>query len=556
MVGLRWPSLLALAALVACGGGGGANGEGAFSDGPGEKVFGDGSGDGAFGSGAGTPPFGSGSGGGGLSGDGPRPNPDPAVVISDDALQGTVFDAASGTGLAGASVAFNATTLTTASDGSFAQQAAAADPRLVLEAVAAAHEALLTPTQVLGSVPSVNLLRLTPYGTAADVTVASGGTITDTSGAAVTVPANGLSAVGGGAAPSVVGVRVTPIAVGSDPHLLSGDFTDNSADPLEAFGAVTLGSSEPVDVALGQQLALSIPVSSRSTSVPSTANLYRLDPATARWVDQGSVSILGGTFNANVTAFGQYMVGLPISSPLTITGCVVDDTGAAANNVRMELEGVSYSGTAQVTTGADGTFSLPARPTSRILVSGRRGSFLTNSVARDVTSVSTAITPCLTLPSANAATMRLTWGEFPRDIDSHLHTPDGAHVYYAAKGSLSVAPFASLDVDDVTGFGPEVTTIRRPKVGIYRFYLHNYSRSFNPGMTGSPTRVELNYAGRPVVFTPPAAEGSALYWHLFDLYIAPNCTMTLYRYNRWRADEPANPNASTTFTTATECVPG
>src|SRR4029434_6987168 len=102
------------------------------------------------------------------------------------------------------------------------------------------------------------------------------------------------------------------------------------------------------------------------------------------------------------------------------------------------------------------------------------GAFLTNSAARDVTTTTLDITPCLTLPSSNAATMRLTWGEFPRDIDSHLNTPDGSHVYYASKGSLTQNPFSSLDVDDVTGFGPEVTTIRRPKVGIYRFYLHNY----------------------------------------------------------------------------------
>ena len=151
--------------------------------------------------------------------------------------------------------------------------------------------------------------------------------------------------------------------------------------------------------------------------------------------------------------------------------------------------------------------------------------------------------------------MRLTWGASPADIDSHLRTPDGTHVFYSAKGSLTVAPFASLDVDDVTGFGPEVTTIRRPRVGIYRFYLKNFSESFTPGMTGSPVRVELNYAGRPVVFTPPAGEGTALYLHVFDLYIAPNCTMTLYRYNRWRTDEPQNPNSSTTTAAATECVP-
>jgi hypothetical protein len=118
---------------------------------------------------------------------------------------------------------------------------------------------------------------------------------------------------------------------------------------------------------------------------------------------------------------------------------------------------------------------------------------------------------------------------------------------------LTQNPFSSLDVDDVTGFGPEVTTIRRPKVGIYRFYLHNFSGTFNPGMTGSPTRVELNYVGRTVVFTPPSGEGTALYWHLFDLEVQSNCTMVLYRYNRWRADEPQNPNSSTL--TSTECIP-
>ena len=53
------------------------------------------------------------------------------------------------------------------------------------------------------------------------------------------------------------------------------------------------------------------------------------------------------------------------------------------------------------------------------------------------------------------ATMRLTWGASPSDIDSHLRTPDGSHVFYSSKGSLTTTPFASLDVDDVDGFGPK-----------------------------------------------------------------------------------------------------
>jgi hypothetical protein len=534
-------------ALVSCGGGGSATGE---------TTFGEGSGSGGFGSGAGTPPFGPGSGGGGLTGDGPRPAADPAVVVSNADLQGSVFNASTGSALPGASVRFSATTLTADGEGRYEQDTVAPASRLLLEGSAANYEALYVPTEVLGTVPSVNLLRLTPYGTTSDISVASGGTVTDlATSAAVTVPANGLSAAGGGAAPTTVGVRVTGVTVANDPRLISGDYTDDQGNRLETFGAVTIAANAAVDVTLGESLTLSIARSTRSVAAPGTANLYWFDAANGVWVQQGTATASGGNYTAPVTRFGQWMVGAAIASPVTVTGCVVDDSGGPAQNVRMEVEGISYSGTAQATTDAQGRFSLPARQSSRVIVSGRRGPFLTNSVARDVGASTVDITDCLTVPSANAATMRLTWGASPSDIDSHVRTPDGAHVYFASQGSLSAAPFASLDVDDVTGFGPEVTTIRRPKVGIYRFYLHNFSRSFTPGMTGSPVRLELNYAGRPVVFSPPPGEGSALWWHVFDLYIAGDCTMTLYRYNRWRADEPQNPNATTSQSAATECVP-
>jgi hypothetical protein len=539
---LRWVSLAGLALLVACGGGGGATGT---------TPFGEGAGGSPLGGGAGTPPFGVGS--GGLTGDGPRPTADPAVVISDDAIQGSVINSRTGIPLSGASVAFAGTTLTTRSDGTYSQQAATADPRMLFEVSATNYETLYAVAEVLGTVPSVGLQRLTPFGTTADVTVASGGAVTDTASAAsVVLPANALVATGGGPAPSTVGVRVTQIAAGTDSHLLSGDYTDSSGAPLETFGGVTLSSSVPVSVASGQTLTLSIPVSTRGAP-EATANLYRFDPVSSRWVQDGTATLSAGVYVGAVSAFGQWMVGAAIASPVAVTGCVNDDAGLPAANVRVEADGSTYSGISAATTNTQGQFTLSARPGSRVVVSGRRGALLTN--AASVGPSSFAISPCLTLPSSNAATMRLTWGASPSDIDSHLRTPDGSHVFYSSKGSLTATPFASLDVDDTTGFGPEVTTIRRPRVGIYRFYLHNFSQSFTPGMTGSPTRVELNYVGRTVVFSPPPGEGSALWWHMFDLYIAPNCTMTLYRYNRWRADEPQNPNAATATTTATECVP-
>jgi hypothetical protein len=544
----RWLSFVALAALVACGGGGSGAGVAGFES--------EGKGDPPFGSGSGDPPFGGGAGGGGgLTGDGSLPSPDAAVTVSDADLQGTVFNASNGTPIGGAAVSFDTTTLTTASDGTFEQASAAAAPRLLIEGAASNYETLYVPSEVLGTVPSVNLLRLTPFGTAGDIAVAAGGTVTDaTSGAAVTIAGNVLTAPGGAPPPpDTVSVRVTNIAVGSDSHLLSGDYTADNGTPVESYGSVVLTAVTEADVAVGETMSLRIPVSTRSGSPPATADLYRFIESSGRWVEAGSATLSGTAYTANVTAFGQWMVGSPIDPTVGVTGCVNDDTGEPAPNVRIEADGVSYSGISYATTDVDGRFSLAVRPSSTIIVSGRRGALLTNATSRTINASPVDITPCLTLPASNAATMRLTWGENPRDIDSHLRTPDGAHVFYGAKGTLDAAPFASLDVDDVTGFGPEVTTIRRPKAGIYRFYLHNFSGTFSPGMTASPTRVELNYLGRTVVFSPPSGEGSARYWHLFDLKIAADCTMTLYRYNRWRADEPQNPN--TAISTAQECVP-
>ena len=551
-----WPAA-GLALLVACGGG---SGTGGFdSDGSGAGGFDSGgSGSGGFNSGgSGSPPFGSGSGGGsGAVGDGPRPAADPAVVVSNDAIQGSVLSGATGDPLAGASVVFTGASLTTDGQGLFSQANSAAIPRLVIEAAATSFEPLYGVTEVLGTVPSVSILRLTPYGSTSSLTVASGGTVSDTaSGASVAVPAAGLLSSGGGAAPPTLDIRVSPVNVGSDSSLLSGDYTDAGATLLQSFGAVTVTSSIDVDVVSGQSLTLRVPVSTRSATTPASATAYYFDIATGRWVSDGTATLVADAtpyYEVSASRFAQWMVGSAVNSPITVTGCVVDDSGAPAANVRMSGDGVSYSSVDSATTDGAGQFTVRALPNSQVAIQGRRGAFLTNARSVSVGASPVTFTNCLTIPTTNAATMRLTWGASPSDIDSHLRVPGGTHVYYVNQGSLAGEPYASLDVDDVTGFGPEVTTIRRPKVGVYRFYLHNFSQSFSPGMTGSPTRLELNYAGRTVVFSPPAGEGSALWWHVFDLEIGADCTMTLYRYNRWRADEPQNPNASSA---ATECTP-
>lgn len=455
---------------------------------------------------------------------------------------------------------FGAVNVTTDATGFFSEATYPDDDRLVQRGANAGYEDIFVPTTVITGIPSISSLKLTPIGTSGAVTGTTGGAVSATTGPArLTFPANSLVDSAGTPSGSSVSVRVTSLEVGGDAYLLSGDYTSSTIapEPLEAFGAVVLTNADNREIAAATPAVVRIPVSTRTGTPPSSANLYYLDPATARWVQEGTASLVvndpaGAYYEGTVARFAQWMVGQALQSPVTVQGCVEDDAGAPVANARIVAEGISYSGLGYATTNTSGQFTIPVKAGSNLLVTGRRGAVLTNALSVSTTTSNVVLPTCLTLPSSNAATVRLTWGSNPRDIDSHLHVPGGAHVYYVSQGSLTIEPFASLDVDDVTSFGPEITTIRRPKVGIYRFYLHNFSRTFNPGMTQSPTRVELNYLGRTVAFSPPTGEGTSLYWHLFDIEVGANCSMTLYRYNRFRADEPANPNAAGT---AQFCTP-
>lgn len=540
--------LAVVLALVSCGGGGGGAGNEPFaSTGKGAPPFSS--------DGAGSPPFGEGSGGGGSTGDGPRPNPDATIVISNDAIQGSILNAGTGGALANATVRFEGVTLTTDAQGYFSRAAHTPNPRLVMRGEASGFETSVRVTPLIADVPSYTLFKLIPHGVAASLDAADGGTVeSENATTRIVIPAGALQE-GGSAASGDVTVRVTAVAMGSDTYLASGDYTDSSGVSLEAFGGVVLTNSRDLTVASGMALEVRVPVSTRAANAPSSATAYYLDAATARWVAGPTATLTGGSapyYSFQADRFGEWMVGAPLSGGVVVTGCVQDENGNPAANVTVTAEGISYTGLGVDVTDAGGNFTLPVRASGTVIVSGRRGAFLTNSATASTSGGNTNLSPCLTLPSVNAATVRLTWGEAPRDLDSHLRLPGGVHVYYVNRGSLGQAPYANLDVDDVTGFGPEVTTIRRPRVGIYRFYVHNFSGTFTPGMTQSPARVELNYAGRTVVFTPPSGEGSARYWHVFDLEIGDNCSMTLYRYSRWRLDEPQNPNSDAT---PAECQP-
>lgn len=85
----------------------------------------------------------------------------------------------------------------------------------------------------------------------------------------------------------------------------------------------------------------------------------------------------------------------------------------------------------------------------------------------------------------------LTWGETPRDLDSHLVGPSATnslgyfHVYFGDKDYSEGNSFvASLDIDDVTSYGPEtVTIINAADDKTYYYSVHDFTNGYSQTST-------------------------------------------------------------------------
>ncbi len=111
----------------------------------------------------------------------------------------------------------------------------------------------------------------------------------------------------------------------------------------------------------------------------------------------------------------------------------------------------------------------------------------------------------------------LTWGNDPRDLDSHLWVPtpgQATEIYYQSRGNLTGPPYANLDVDDTNGLGPETVTIGRLQPGQYVYAVHLYAGDGTLPTSGARVVV---YQGNSVVQTFTAPSGSGRWWYVFTM---------------------------------------
>ena len=116
----------------------------------------------------------------------------------------------------------------------------------------------------------------------------------------------------------------------------------------------------------------------------------------------------------------------------------------------------------------------------------------------------------------------LTWGADPSDLDSHLTGPNGAnrfHVYYASRGSFTSAPFAGLDLDDLTSYGPETISITQMSPGNYRYSVHDFTNRNSASSTalGNSGAVVRVYGAGGQYFAAAVPQGAGNLWTVFEM---------------------------------------
>jgi uncharacterized protein YjdB len=305
----------------------------------------------------------------------------------------------------------------------------------------------------------------------------------------------------------------------------SGALTGAMPVTVAAVVATVQLSAGTGEVSVGRTLQLgATALDRRGNALVRTITWASSAPDVATVDDNGLVTgVSRGSATITASAGGQ-------SGGTEIT--VVDPTGDITGSVVNATNGSALAGASIVLTDAEGATiaSAAADVAGRFhLADIRAGAYrITASAdgfiddarsitvqASQTTNVTFALSPHL---SEGQTRIVLTWGASPTDLDSHLIGPNGSggtfHVFYGSRGSQTSSPFAYLDVDDTSSYGPETTTIFTQFSGQYCFYVDDYSGNGTFPASGAQVKV---YQGDALVatFNAPTVDGRD--WTVFTL---------------------------------------
>lgn len=198
----------------------------------------------------------------------------------------------------------------------------------------------------------------------------------------------------------------------------------------------------------------------------------------------------------------------------TLNGQVKDaSTGIGIPGATVEIAALSVS----TTTNASGNYTIADIPEGNYTVKASHTGYVDEEINNVAILTGVITTQDFALsPDLIPGEMRivLTWGENPNDLDTHLKTPEG-HIYWANTTDGN----ATLDVDDISGYGPETITYDTITSGTHYYYIHDWHWGGSDTLATSNAVVKVyDDTGLIETFNVPTTScGTGWYWKVFTM---------------------------------------
>ena len=199
----------------------------------------------------------------------------------------------------------------------------------------------------------------------------------------------------------------------------------------------------------------------------------------------------------------------------TVTGVVIDATnGSGISGVVVTVIGDSFY---SATTDSFGAFSFFVPIGNQTLSFDKPGyqfsSVSVVVVANEETEIRSSRMLGNPVLTSGETRFVLTWGATPSDLDSHLLTPSGDHVYFGDRNPSGAG--ANLDLDDTSSYGPETITITASQSGTYIYYVYKWSSAGS--LTTSDAEVKVYDSTGLVETISVPTSGTGDYWNVASL---------------------------------------
>jgi hypothetical protein len=256
-------------------------------------------------------------------------------ATSSTTISGVVTDS-TGAVLTGATVSAGGATTMTSANGSFSLGVAPQANVVVDFSKAGYLESSKALIATAGSTSHVSA-ALKAMAAMMPLDATQGGSVTGAQGASLTAGPGVFVDPAGNPVTGSVQVSLTPLSpsvpgdLAAYPGALVGSTTGAGPSLLQTYGVLNvtvMQNGQDIQVAPGQTVTVTIPVTATGT-LPPTQDLWSFNLATGMWDHEGTATLMGAAYTAQLAHFSYHNIDAAIVSgqATCVTGLVVDKSG-------------------------------------------------------------------------------------------------------------------------------------------------------------------------------------------------------------------------------------